>query len=518
LGRCRVERTIIGNCPEQSKRLPEASGVKRRVLLAGLFHQTNAFVGGRTRLEDFEIRRGQEILRDDASPVAGVLEVAREKGWEILPVVDMSAMPGATVADAVVDLFWAEFRAVADSEVADGVDGVFLVLHGAMVSESLTDVEGEILRCLRGVEHLSNAPVCGVMHPHANFTEAMARQSDGLIAYRENPHADAREAARDAALLLDELMKTQERPATMWERPPIMWPPSGTATDSEPMLLLERRAREIEVEFPDVVAVNVFAGFPYADVPEAGVSFSAVTMGDLELARAGLRELNVMASFRRHEGSRIGMPLEEAMLRLQGYREGPVLLVEPSDSMWVGAPGDGTHILRALVEYGVPDAGVVINDPESVAALADARQGERRDVVIGGKSGEFGAEPLPLEVELVSKSDGRFVPQGVPRWPFVSPGGVVNMGPCSVVRNGDVTILLTSRRTPPFDLGQWRSQGIDPEDLFAIGVKAAIEHRPAYDAIAKVSYTVDVPGPCPEDLKRLPFQHVHRPVYPLDDM
>jgi microcystin degradation protein MlrC len=203
--------------------------------------------------------------------------------------VDMRAMPGATVADAVVDLFWAEFRAVADSEVKDGVDGVFLILHGAMVSESLLDVEGEILRRLRGVEHLSDAPVCGVMDPHANFTEAMARQSDGLVAYRESPHADAREAARDAALLLDELMKTQERPATVWERPPLMWPPSGTATDSEPMLLLERRAREIEVEFPDVVAVNVLAGFPYADVPEAGVSFSAVTMGDLELARAGLR-------------------------------------------------------------------------------------------------------------------------------------------------------------------------------------------------------------------------------------
>jgi microcystin degradation protein MlrC len=492
--------------------------VKRRVLLAGLFHQTNTFVGGRTGLEDFEIRRGEEILRDDASPAAGVLEVAREKGWEILPVVDMSAMSGATVADAVVDLFWAEFRAVADSEATDGIDGVFLVLHGAMVSESLLDVEGEILRRVRGVEHLSDAPVCGVMELHANFTEAMARQSDGLIAYRENPHTDAREAARDAALLLDKLMKTQERPTTVWERPPLMWSPSGTATDSEPMLSLERRAREIEDEFPDVVAVNVFAGFPYADVPEAGVSFSAVTMGDLELARAGLRELNVAASFRREEGIRSGMPLEEAMLRLRVHREGPVLLIEPSDSVWAGAPGDGTHVLRALVEYGVPDAGVVINDPETVAALADVPIGERRDVVIGGKSGEIGAEPLPLEVEVVSRSSGRFVPESVPSWPFVLPTGEVDMGPCSVVRNGDVTILLTSRRTPPFDLGQWRSQGVDPEDLFVVGVKATIEHRTAYDSIAKAGYVVNVPGPCAEDLKRLPFEHVHRPIYPLDEL
>ena len=65
------------------------------------------------------------------------------------------------------------------------------------------------------------------------------------------------------------------------------------------MASLEGRAHEIEAELPGVVSVNVFVGFSYADVPDAGVSLSAVTMGDLEVARAGLRELNATASFRR---------------------------------------------------------------------------------------------------------------------------------------------------------------------------------------------------------------------------
>lgn len=97
------------------------------------------------------------------------------------------------------------------------------------------------------------------------------------------------------------------------------------------------------------------------------------------------------------------------------------------------------------------------------------------------------------------------------------PDTEIDMGPCAV-RRGGVTVLLTSHRTPPLDLGQWRSQGIDPENLFAIGVKAAFEHRPAYNPIAKTSYTVDTPGPCTENLRRLPFEHVRRPVYPLDEM
>ena len=91
------------------------------------------------------------------------------------------------------------------------------------------------------------------------------------------------------------------------------------------------------------------------------------------------------------------------------------------------------------------------------------------------------------------------------------------MGRCAVVRHKGVTILLTSRRTPPFDLGQWRSQGIQPEKLSVIAVKAAVAHRKAYDPIAGAHYTIETPGPCSSNLKQFPFRHVTRPVYPLDD-
>ena len=386
--------------------------MRGRVLLAGLVHQTNTFVSGRTSLEDFEIFRGGEMLRvvDTASPLADVVEAAEENGWEVLPALDMRATSGATVADSVVDLFWAEFRAVVDREKGD-IDGIFLVLHGAMVSESLPDVEGEVLRRIRGLEYLSDVPVCGVMDSHANFTEAMGRQSDGLIAYRDNRPRDTRDAAALAATILDRLMQTENRPATVWDHPPIMWPMSGTATDQEPMLVLEERAREIEMELADVLAVNVLAGFPYADVPEAGVSFSAVTTGDLELTHGALRELNAIASSLREAGIPSLMLLEETMTRLVYESEGPIILVEPSDNVGAGAAGDATHVLRALVEHGVSGAGVVINDPATVATLGDANPDDIRILEIGGKSGDVGSEPLTLEVEVISSSDGRFVPE-----------------------------------------------------------------------------------------------------------
>jgi microcystin degradation protein MlrC len=173
-------------------------------------------------------------------------------------------------------------------------------------------------------------------------------------------------------------------------------------------------------------------------------------------------------------------------------------------------------VLAALLEHQVQNAGVVINDSAAVARLSALPAGGRFTLPIGGASGVVGAEPLILQVELLSTSDGRFVLEDRQSHLASMYGEQIDMGPCAVLRAGGVQILLTSRRTPPFDLGQWRSQGVDPERLFAIGVKAAVAHRRAYDPIAAASFLLETPGPCASDLRTLPFQHVRRPIFPLD--
>jgi microcystin degradation protein MlrC len=236
------------------------------------------------------------------------------------------------------------------------------------------------------------------------------------------------------------------------------------------------------------------------------------------MAHEALKELCAMVVESREKGNLTGMDLEEALRNVRDHRDGPVLLVEPSDNIGAGAPGENTHLLKALVENRFEDAAVIINDPQAVSELADAKPGDSMRVVIGGKSGEIGADPLPLEVTLLRRSDGRFTLEDSHSHLAAGHGEFIDMGPCALVRHGGVLVLLTSRRTPPFDLGQWRSQGVHPENLKVIGIKAAAGHRRAYDPIAAASYTVDLPGPCAENLKLLPFENVRRPVYPLDEV
>jgi microcystin degradation protein MlrC len=491
----------------------------KRILVAGLYHETHTFLQGVTSLEDCKVRRGNALLRaaGDGSLWGAALETALRAGWQVTAALDLRAAPGPPLADEAVQTFWMELERVLRENLPRNPDGILLLFHGAAVSQSLDDVEGEILQRIRHVLGKRRIPVVGVLDLHANFSRAMAENADALIAYRENPHADAAAAAVRAAKLLGRLIHGGERLTTVWVHPPLLWPPTGTDTHRDPMRSLEARAREIERRRREILAVNVLAGFAFTDVPDAGVSFTAATRGDPEAARAELLSLAALAEELKELGNVQELPVAEVMPKVAACRQGPVILAEPSDNIGAGAPGDGTGLLRALLEYQIPNAVLVLHDPQAVSRLAGRPVGSHVILNLGGKGSPLDPGPLALEIELISQSNGRF-PLEDPRSHLASMvGTLVEMGPCAVVRHRNLTILLTSKKTPPFDLGQLRSQGIEPEKQFAIVVKAAVAHRRAYDPIAAASYSLDTPGPCSSRLKNLPYRKVRRPIFPLDD-
>lgn len=196
--------------------------------------------------------------------------------------------------------------------------------------------------------------------------------------------------------------------------------------------------------------------------------------------------------------------------------ETPVLIVEPSDNIGGGAPGDLTHVFRALVANGIGNSAVVINDPIAVAEVSSKPIGWIGSLTFGGRSDPRFDSPVTCEIELLSISDGQFTLEDRHSHLASMCGVQIDMGPCAVIRHAGIRVLLTSRKTPPFDLGQLRSQGIIPESLAVIGVKAAVAHRQAYDPITKHSHTVNTLGPCTSDLRSLPFEQIRRPIFPLD--
>jgi len=369
------------------------------------------------------------------------------------------------------------------------------------------------IRATPGAEKL---PMYCVGDLHATLTPRMGALSDCMIFYRECPHTDAYDSAVLSSELLARCLKTGVRPKHLVLVTPIVWPPTGTGTRDGPMRALEDAARRMEKDIPGVLAVNIVGGYAFSDVPNAGVAFSIITEGDAGCAQEGLRELAGIAWEMRQGGIPHQHDLDQVVRDFKPGGKGPVLLVEPADNIGGGAPGDGTDVMRALLKYDVQGAGVAIADPESVAALQRITIGQKMTLAVGGKGSPLDPGPVTLEVELISRSDGVFELEDKNSHLVGSLGKIINMGPSAVVKHRGLTILLTSRKLPPFDLGQWRSQGINPEDLSMIGVKAAVGHRVAYGKIAAGEFTVNTSGPCTSDITRLPYTKLRRPVFPLD--
>lgn len=492
----------------------------RRIALAGFYHETHTFISPLTGLDDFEICRADALLdkRGDGGTIDGFLEVAENESWAVVPIVDYATLPSATIDHAVFEQFWQELEAGLRAALSAGrIDGIWLALHGAGVTSECEDVEGELLSRIRRIPGAETLPIFGVFDLHATFTAAMAENANGLVAYRENPHIDARDAAVLSAELMARAFREGAAPHIVSRTAPILWPPTGTGTADSPMRDLEQLARDIETESAAIWAVNVVGGFAFSDVTDAGVAFSIVTTGDDVEAEAALQSLVELAVSLREHGVPDEWDLDDALVEAAKADAGPVIIVEPADNIGGGSGGDCTAVLRGLLRHGIANAAVAIADPEAVTELQGMKIGETRRIHVGGKRSQPDEGPVAVDATLVRWGDGRFTLEDHNSHLAASQGIHFDMGPSAVVTVDDkVTILLTSRKTPPFDLAQFRTQGIEPEALSVIGVKAAAAHRRAYDPIAAASYTVTTPGPCTSDLKSLPYSRVRRPIFPLD--
>ncbi len=491
---------------------------RKRILLAGLFHETTTFAPGEMGLDQFAVARGEELLaaRGNGSPLGAVLEEAERFGWEVLPVIDIRGTPGAMPSREVVDTAFTALDAFAETEAAQGLDAICLILHGAMAGPGCPDVEGTLLARLRAKPAFAHVPIFGVLDLHANFTPAMAEHSNGLLVYLKNPHTDAAETGTRCARLLEESLNAGRTLATRFRGTNLLWPPPGTGTAVAPMATLEAIAREEERE--GIAAVNVFAGFAQADTPHTGVSFSIVydpAQVSPERLAAVEERLHSTAVAERELGLPHEWELGAAITDALEKNQYPTLLVEPADNIGGGATGDGTSILRALLERGL-QGGVVLCDPEVAAYLHTQEPGTEHDLQVGGKTYPADPGPVSVRARLIRLTDGNYELEDRHSHAASMSGVQMQMGPSAVVEVGGVTLLITSLRHAPMDLGQWRSQGVEPSALPFIGVKAAVAHRQAYDKIAKASYWVRTIGPCTSDLAALPYQLLRRPVFPLD--
>jgi len=480
-----------------------------RVAVGGLHHETNTFAPLKATYEEFlqgggwpGIQRGRSFFTTFPGmnlPISGGIEVLTGHGHTLVPLVWAAATPSAHVTEDAYERIAGMM--LDDLKAAGPLDGIFLDLHGAMVTEHLDDGEGELLRRVRTVVG-REIPLVASLDLHANVTQQMIDLTDVMVAYCTYPHVDMADTGRRAAEVLHGLLSGQGKPSKASEKLPFLIPLPWQCTMTEPGGTTYIALKQIERETG--VLLSFTPGFPAADFPDCGGTIFGYGR-DIGETCAAVQALT--AAICRREGEFAGTIYDadaavgEALRRPAGK---PVVLADTQDNPGAGGSSDTVGLLQALVRAKAPDTALAVMwDPAAAAAAHAAGKGATITLDLGGKSGAPGQHPFRGSFVVEALGNGEFLGTG----PMYG-GAHMKLGPMALLRIGGVRVATATRKVQAADQAIFRHLGVEPTATRLLALKSSVHFRADFAPIAQDILVVKALGAMLADPVDFPFKRL----------
>ena len=494
-----------------------------RIALLGIHLESNAFAPP-TTAEDFRALcwlEGVEILAEaaqlapamPAEMVAFIRAWVQRGAWTPVPILLAAAEPGGPVEHAVLETMLGEIRRRLGE--ASPVDAVYISNHGAMTSTGDAEPDATIFRMVRETVG-PKAPIVATLDLHANVSDAMVAAADLIVAYRTNPHVDQRERGTEAATALAELIGGTRYHKAFIKMP--LTPPTVTLlTASGPYADVINDGQTRAQQTRDIVNVSVTAGFVFADSAATGLGVLVSARSQAAADRLA-RELATRAWNERSRFAVALTPLDQAIAAAKRVADDPaqpsLLLADVADNPGGGGRGNTTFIIEALQTGGV--SGVLLAnfaDPK-LAEEAHYRKVGKRFNATFNRGGHIGfTRRYMTEATVLALSDGKCTgTHGI--WG----GRALDVGPSAALDLGGITVVVTTQRKQCADPVFFEMLGLDVAQARIVVVKSRGHFRAGFAHLFTPEriVEVDAPGLTSPILSRFKFQHLPRPVYPLD--
>ena len=482
-----------------------------RIAIAEVAQETDSFsplVAGRSDFEAHGLYFGDELLERmrGVGPIGGFLEVAAEQAEpvEIIPIIRAWGSAGGTITAETLDFLTEHL--VMGLKGSLPLDAVFLSLHGAAASTKDDDVEGYVLQAVREVVG-RDMPVVVAFDHHANITRRMVQLADLLIGHETQPH-DPPATGRKTARLLFRMLRGEIHPVVAWRKIPMITPQDQFLTSSGPMQEWFDLARQME-QRPGVLDVSPYPMQPWLDVAEGGWSVVVhtdedATLADLLAAEIAEKGWSLREQFWRSE--RIAPA--DAVRQADGAERGLVILSDTGDSVYGGAPGDSTCILRAMLAEKISSLALVpMVDPEALKVAIAAGVGAEITVDLGGKLDHVFSQSVRVTGKVAAVSRG-FVVDLLDR-------GVCDLRQTALLEVGSIRIALLDHRS--FAINHpvlYTHLGLDIAEAKMVVVKTASNFQ-FFSRWRSGLIRVDSPGTTQSDLTAFDWKRIPRPTYPL---
>jgi len=489
-----------------------------RIAVLQFAHETVTFLPNDTTREDFiypgSPASGEALLATDPRGyMGGFVQVAREyDDVELIGITSPLWPLTGTGSGWITQDAYEHFLGVmiAELKTQPKLDGVYLALHGALAVRGVARPEADIARRVREVVG-RDVFLSATFDPHGNEDEAFLDQADMAFCVKYFPHYDMHLQGERAARMLVRAIRGSFRPVHRTLRIPIIAPTVVMWTGASPWSDLIQRALIWEAREPDVF-VNVFFGFPWSDVPDAGMGLEVLTNNDPELADRVIRDMADWI-WRRREALlntvRI-YPMEQGVALAReavSAARSPVVLADYSDRS-----GYATWLLQEIIAQKLERTLIAtIASPEIIRSIlaAGAKAGDAFDAAIGGLFDESAGEPVRISGTIRSISDATTARGAGNEWICVSFG------------TGNVLVLspYLVQIIEPSELWQL---GFRPDEFDVIAIKSRAHFRRGFDdsGFAPTILLVEPPQPFmgTVHLEALPYENLTlTDYYPYGD-
>ncbi len=490
-----------------------------KVLVAGYQHETNTFAPSKADWAAFNrgdsfpaFIHGQAMLDKLTGvniPVGGFIDVARTRGWQLVPSSWCGAIPSSYVTEDA-------FERISASILADvqkgGFDAVYLDLHGAAVAEHVDDTEGELLARIRRVVG-PGMPVVASLDLHANVTHRMLQEADALVAYRSYPHVDMAATGELAAQLLARRLALGRREPLHFLRLPFLIPLNAQSTWMEPARSVYEQLLELDRDFGTVLSFCM--AFPAADFAECAPMVWAY--GDYSTRAVQALGARVSEPTQWRLATRDAPDAVSHALALAASAGKPLVIADTQDNPGAGGDSNTTGLLHALLQQGAGKrfpgqvALGLIFDPAAAAMAVAAGVGATISTALGTAvptfTGQLSDPPVRGQFTVRAVHDGKVTLKG----PMMT-GLTVHLGACACLEMDGVLVAVASGKKQMLDRELFRMVGITPEAMKIIVVKSSNHFRADFTPLVGNAQTdiiiAKAAGPMAADPADLPWKNL----------
>ena len=494
-----------------------------RVAILGVILESNRQSAVATK-EDFEsyyvlegdaivdaARSETSVIAPEASAFVKTMDATGD--WEPVPVLLAACHPLGPVDQALHETYLAKIRA--GLEAAGNIDAVYIANHGAMVATGSQDPDGDIILTAREVVG-SDVPIVVTLDLHANISDEMVSGSDLIVGYRTNPHVDMIERGEEAALLMRIILAERADPQMCVVRLPLT-PASVALLSAEAPYgaMIDLGQRRKAEEASRILNVSIFGGFVYSDTNYNGVAVVVTARHDMNEAKKLANEIAQFGWDNREKFTRQLTSIEDAVALAKDDDRLPVIYADAGDNPGGGGTGRSTDLLKALIDSDAQNVlyGSYFDAPLAKAAHA-AGAGASFTAEFNTLPGTPSDFPLTYEAEVVGLHDGDIVG----RLGLLA-GRRLHLGPCAAIRIGGITVVVISDRSQTADPMFFEMFGLDIGKAQTVVVKSRGHFRAGFIPWFPPErvYEIDTDGLVSPILHRRQWQHLPRPVFPLDE-